>query len=59
MELVVRIDPELGVELERALAEHHPDVLVDFDTELSGREHPRGGGRRGARLGRHHRLRPR
>ncbi len=30
MDLVARIDPSLGVELEPALAEHTPDVLVDF-----------------------------
>lgn len=30
MELVARIDPELGVGLEDALRDHHPDVLVDF-----------------------------
>jgi 4-hydroxy-tetrahydrodipicolinate reductase len=30
MELVARIDPSLGVELESALSEHKPDVLVDF-----------------------------
>jgi 4-hydroxy-tetrahydrodipicolinate reductase len=30
MELVARIDPQLGVELEDALREQHPDVLVDF-----------------------------
>jgi 4-hydroxy-tetrahydrodipicolinate reductase len=30
MELVARIDPSLGVELQQALSEHHPDVLVDF-----------------------------
>ena len=30
MELVARIDPGLGVELDAALAEHRPEVLVDF-----------------------------
>lgn len=30
MELVARIDPQLGVGLEEALREHRPDVLVDF-----------------------------
>jgi 4-hydroxy-tetrahydrodipicolinate reductase len=30
MELVARVDPELGVGLEDALREHRPDVLVDF-----------------------------
>jgi 4-hydroxy-tetrahydrodipicolinate reductase len=30
MELVARVDPALGVELAAALAEHRPDVLVDF-----------------------------
>jgi len=30
MELVARIDPALGLELDQALTEHHPDVLVDF-----------------------------
>ena len=30
MELVARIDPQLGVGLEDALREHRPDVLVDF-----------------------------
>ncbi len=35
MELVARIDPELGVELEDALREHQPDVLVDFSVPTS------------------------
>lgn len=30
MELVARVDPALGVELEPALRQHRPDVLVDF-----------------------------
>ncbi len=30
MELVARIDPSLGVDLDGALAQHRPDVLVDF-----------------------------
>jgi 4-hydroxy-tetrahydrodipicolinate reductase len=30
MELVAKIDPTLGLELPDALAEHKPDVLVDF-----------------------------
>jgi 4-hydroxy-tetrahydrodipicolinate reductase len=30
MELVARVDPALGVELSDALAQHRPDVLVDF-----------------------------
>jgi 4-hydroxy-tetrahydrodipicolinate reductase len=30
MELVARIDPSLGIELEPTLIEQHPDVLVDF-----------------------------
>jgi 4-hydroxy-tetrahydrodipicolinate reductase len=30
MELVARIDPALGIDLGGALAEHRPDVLVDF-----------------------------
>ncbi len=30
MELVARIDPSLGIELGTALADHQPDVLVDF-----------------------------
>lgn len=35
MELVARIDPQLGVELETALAQHRPDVLVDFSIPSS------------------------
>lgn len=35
MELVARIDPELGVELAEALHEHRPDVLVDFSVPSS------------------------
>jgi 4-hydroxy-tetrahydrodipicolinate reductase len=30
MELVARVDPALGVELSDALAQHRPEVLVDF-----------------------------
>ena len=35
MQLVARIDPTLGVELADALAEHRPDVLVDFSVPSS------------------------
>jgi 4-hydroxy-tetrahydrodipicolinate reductase len=30
LELVARIDPSLGIDLEAALSEHRPEVLVDF-----------------------------
>jgi 4-hydroxy-tetrahydrodipicolinate reductase len=35
MELVAQIDPSLGIELEQALSEHRPDVLVDFSIPSS------------------------
>jgi 4-hydroxy-tetrahydrodipicolinate reductase len=35
MELVAQIDPTLRIELEQALGEHHPDVLVDFSIPSS------------------------
>ncbi len=35
MELVAQIDPTLGIELEQALGEHRPDVLVDFSIPSS------------------------
>lgn len=30
MDLVARVDPELGVQVEEALRDHRPEVLVDF-----------------------------
>src|ERR1700722_417107 len=35
MELVAQIDPSLRIELEPALSEHRPDVLVDFSIPTS------------------------
>jgi 4-hydroxy-tetrahydrodipicolinate reductase len=41
MELVARIDPQLGVGLEQALREQRPDVLVDFSVPSSAVENIR------------------
>jgi 4-hydroxy-tetrahydrodipicolinate reductase len=41
MELVARIDPQLGVGLEQALREQRPDVLVDFSVPSTAVENIR------------------
>jgi 4-hydroxy-tetrahydrodipicolinate reductase len=41
MELVARIDPELGVALVDALRDHRPDVLVDFSVPSTAVENIR------------------
>ncbi len=41
MELVARIDPQLGVDLADALRDEHPDVLVDFSVPSTAVENIR------------------
>jgi len=38
MELVARVDPALGVTLAQAIADHRPDVVVDFSTPAAAPE---------------------